>query len=266
MSINLVTYANQTVTPTNDAIIYEKAVDQNGIFYGCNVTVSGNNVNITGGYGIVCGREFVIESESIPVTLAPSVTLLGRLYVRLDLADADNPIQLLTAQGGTLPALEQDANVNFVNGVWEMELATFDVGVSSLSDVVETFETIVGSKQIPSAIADYIVEEGTDGDWTYRKWNSGIAECWGLHNKTTAVNTSWGNLYRSGDITMYFPSGFFNVAPISASIFVVGSNSVMIMNTGVAPTNEQIRINLVRSSSASNSSYDIQVRCIGTWK
>ena len=146
MSINLITYANQTVTPTNDAIIYEKAVDQNGIFYGCNVTVSSNNVNITGGYGIVCGREFVIESESIPVTLAPSVPLDGRLYVRLDLADADNPIQLLTAQGGTLPPLEQDANVNFVNGVWEMELATFTVGVSSLSDVVETFETIVGTK------------------------------------------------------------------------------------------------------------------------
>lgn len=153
MSINLVTYANQTVTPTNDAIIYEKAVDQNGIFYGCNVTVSGNNVNITGGYGIVCGREFVIESESIPVTLAPSVPLDGRLYVRLDLADADNPIQLLTAQGGTLPALEQDANVNFVNGVWEMELATFTVGVSALSDVVETFETIKGVAQLANDIA-----------------------------------------------------------------------------------------------------------------
>ena len=39
MSINLVTYANQTVTPTNDAIIYERAIDQNGIFRGCNVTV-----------------------------------------------------------------------------------------------------------------------------------------------------------------------------------------------------------------------------------
>ena len=27
-------------------------------------------------------------------------------------------------------------------------------------------------------IADYIVETGTSGIWTYRKWNSGIAECW----------------------------------------------------------------------------------------
>ena len=145
MSIQLVTYANQTVTPTNDAIIYEKAVDQNGIFYGCNVTVTSNNVNITGGYGIVCGREFVINSESIAVTLAPSGTLDGRLYVRLDLADADAPIQLLTATGNTLPPLVQDDDVNYTNGTYEMELATFTVGVSSLSDVVETFEGIKGT-------------------------------------------------------------------------------------------------------------------------
>lgn len=147
MSIQLVTYANQTVTPTNDAIIYEKAVDQNGIFYGCNVTVTSNNVNITGGYGIVCGREFVINSESIAVTLAPSGTLDGRLYVRLDLADADAPIQLLTATGNTLPALVQDSDVNYTNGTWEMELATFTVGVSALSDVVETYETIIGTQE-----------------------------------------------------------------------------------------------------------------------
>lgn len=147
MSIQLVTYANQTVTPTNDAIIYEKAVDQNGIFYGCNVTVTSNTVNITGGYGLVCGREFVINSESIAVTLAPSGTLEGRLYVRLDLADADAPIQLLTATGNTLPPLVQDDDVNYTNGTYEMELATFTVGVSALSDVVETFETITGSKE-----------------------------------------------------------------------------------------------------------------------
>lgn len=107
MSIQLVTYANQTVTPTNDAIIYEKALDQNGVFHGCNVTVSGNTVNITSGYGAICGREFVIQNEAIAVTLAPSGTLLGRLYVRMDLADADAPIQLLTATGNTLPPLQR---------------------------------------------------------------------------------------------------------------------------------------------------------------
>ena len=189
MSIQLVTYANQTVTPTNDAIIYERAIDQNGIFYGCNVTVTSNNVNITGGYGIVCGREFVIQSESIAVTLAPSGTLDGRLYVRLDLADADNPIQLLTATGNTLPALTQDADVNYTNGVWEMELATFTVGVSSLSNVAETFETITGTK----AYSDYVVEQGTSGGWEYRKWNGGTYEAWYSVNLAINAGTSWLN-------------------------------------------------------------------------
>lgn len=146
MSIQLITYANQTVAPMNDAIIYEKSIDQNGIFYGCDVTVTSNNVNITGGYGIVCGREFVINSESISVTLAPSGTLQGRLYVRLDLADADAPIQLLTTTASQLPELTQDDDANYTNGVWEMELATFTVGVSSLSDVVATYEEIKGAK------------------------------------------------------------------------------------------------------------------------
>ena len=159
MSIQLVTYANQTVTPTNDAIIYERAIDQNGIFYGCNVTVSGNEVHISGGYGIVCGREFTIQSEAIAVTLAPSGTLDGRLYVRLDLADADNPIQLLTATGNTLPPLEQDSDVNYTNGTYEMELATFTVGVSALSDCVETFETIIGTyDKITGKLPTFVVE------------------------------------------------------------------------------------------------------------
>ena len=157
MSINLVTYANQTVTPTNDAIIYERAIDQNGIFYGCNVTVTSNTVNITGGYGIICGREFVINSDSLTVTLAPSGTLQGRLYVRLDLADADAPIQLLTVTGNTLPALTQDDDVNYTNGVYEMELATFTVGVSSLSDVVETFEEIKGTNPVVSGTKTFFM-------------------------------------------------------------------------------------------------------------
>lgn len=30
-----------------------------------------------------------------------------------------------------------------------------------------------------STVADYVVEEGTSGKWTYRKWASGVAEAWG---------------------------------------------------------------------------------------
>lgn len=44
---------------------------------------------------------------------------------------------------------------------------------------------------------DYIVEQGTTSGWTYRKWNSGIAECWKAQTLYTAFNTTWGSMYQS---------------------------------------------------------------------
>ena len=45
-------------------------------------------------------------------------------------------------------------------------------------------------------VADFIVEEGVSGDWTYKKWNSGIAECWCSKQVTIPANpTAWGNSY-----------------------------------------------------------------------
>lgn len=233
MSIQLVTYANQTVTPTNDAIIYEKAVDQNGIFYGCNVTVTSNNVNITGGYGLVCGREFVINSESIAVTLAPSGTLEGRLYVRLDLADADAPIQLLTATGNTLPPLVQDDDVNYTNGTYEMELATFTVGVSALSDCVETFDTIIGSaiKGYPSS--NYM----TIGNF---------AMCWGYVDIPNIAQNSLTTVTPSFPIT-------FTAAPIVVPFFATGMGAGRNMLMQAPPaiqTTSSASIIIVNNSAA----------------
>lgn len=40
---------------------------------------------------------------------------------------------------------------------------------------------------------DYVIEHGTSGIWTYRKWASGIAECWGTTTFTGTTNQSWGS-------------------------------------------------------------------------
>ncbi len=56
---------------------------------------------------------------------------------------------------------------------------------------------------IKNLSVDYIAEEGTSGIWTYRKWSSGIAECWGLHD-TTAAST--GNIATAVDYPFEFDS------------------------------------------------------------
>lgn len=57
----------------------------------------------------------------------------------------------------------------------------------------EVFEQL---KTFMDGTADYVVERGLDGIWGYRKWASGLAECWGTTDfislKTT---TPWGCLY-----------------------------------------------------------------------
>lgn len=46
-------------------------------------------------------------------------------------------------------------------------------------------------------LSDFVVEQGTSGIWTYRKWNSGVAECWGIYTMTSACTKAWGALYYS---------------------------------------------------------------------
>lgn len=44
--------------------------------------------------------------------------------------------------------------------------------------------------------ADYVTEQGSNDFWTWRKWNSGIAELWGIFSTNTlAVTNEWHNVY-----------------------------------------------------------------------
>ena len=63
-------------------------------------------------------------------------------------------------------------------------------------------------------MADYVKSQGTSGIWTWRVWNSGIAECWG--QTATATYNSWtlwnNHVYYTastlgGDA---YPSGLFS--------------------------------------------------------
>ena len=43
---------------------------------------------------------------------------------------------------------------------------------------------------------DFVVEQGEINEWTYRKWNSGIAECWKtIVCENVNCNTAWGSVY-----------------------------------------------------------------------
>ncbi|MBR3278698.1 MAG: hypothetical protein IKG01_07390 [Lachnospiraceae bacterium] len=103
---------------------------------------------------------------------------------------------------------------NTVNGTMtseQAEAATSATGMlvspKLLHEKIEDF--------IEDLIGDYVVEKGTSGIWHYRKWNSGIAECWAGTEVTITSWTLWNNLYQGNMAQQYFdyPTGLFTGVP-----------------------------------------------------
>lgn len=71
-----------------------------------------------------------------------------------------------------------------------------------------------------SNLADFVTEQGTSGIWTYRRWESGVMECWGTYTASIAITTSaaaYGG-YRSGAINLpAFPQAFTSAPSITAT-------------------------------------------------
>ena len=151
--ISLVTASGRTVTPKDDGIIYEVFSPGNGIIYGGAVTIKDSStLHIAAGHGIVCGRKFTIDDSDIPVSLSGSGSLLGRLYIHLDLADVADPITLLVETGASLTPVVQDSDVNINNGVYEINLATFDVDTTTISNLVDVTPMVENLKPDVDAI------------------------------------------------------------------------------------------------------------------
>ena len=117
-------------------------------------------------------------------------------------------------------------------------------------------------------LADYIVAQGTTDGWTWRKWNSGVSECWAFKVQaiTTTQSASYGNAYStipSGDLTLTFPSGLFTEAPVVIATCGGGGLPTLVLsdtNGGVS-----IKYNIVTEWAVTANVY-IRVHCLGKWK
>lgn len=117
---------------------------------------------------------------------------------------------------------------------------------------------------------DYIVEQGTSGIWTYRKWNSGVAECWGSLSVKTAIKTAWttGMFISSAfpENTTDFPLDFTEVPSVVAS--ANAAYSVFLMDGGVPHTRTTLgNYQFARPLSLKDElNYSVSINVKGRWK
>ena len=76
----------------------------------------------------------------------------------------------------------------------------------------EEVDSRLKSKVDTEMLGDYVVEVGSRGNLTWRKWASGISELWGYYDVSAVpCTTATGALYVTGAINpgVAFPSGVF---------------------------------------------------------
>lgn len=94
------------------------------------------------------------------------------------------------------------------------------------SDYVDPSAINNGFEKLDVLGVDYVTESGTSGEWWYRKWKSGRAEC-GIDSHTFADSamTEWGSGWYLTDIYSFpaFPFTFSTV-PHSTIMFLYEEN------------------------------------------
>lgn len=134
-----------------------------------------------------------------------------------------------------------------------------------------TSKTLVGAiNEVDAdmaAVADYIVEQGSNENGSYRKWNSGVMECWVRTTEQVALTTVYVSPIHTGTWTWTFPIAFVggDARPtVTVSEFKWGTGGGWGSVSGVAPTQTTLR-GYDCYSRASGSTV-ISAYAIGKWK
>ena len=152
--------------------------------------------------------------------------------------------------------------MSYTKTIWENDITP--LSASNLNKIEDQIE-----QNTEALSVDYIVGQGTEGIWTYRKWNSGIAECWGQTAvKTYACTTQSGNLWYTSD-TFNLPTGLFTSVNAAFSNRAPGTGSTpyntLVTISGRTLSNTQFGI-WVYTPQSTSQSLSITLYVIGRWK
>lgn len=122
-----------------------------------------------------------------------------------------------------------------------------------------------GTWSLKSSKEAYIVDEGTSGIWTYRKWSDGTAECWGIHTVSSSAWASWGSGYYSSTFSQpTFPTGLFIEAPSLSALNQSGVDAY-IAHSGTTTKDTVGSLYLVRPANSPTSAYAVGYIAKGKW-
>lgn len=124
---------------------------------------------------------------------------------------------------------------------------------------------IVGSGWTEWVSSPIIVDEGTSGVWTYRKWSNGVGECEGkIAINSISINTALAGWYRSDLISGgAYPFSFKDVPNISSQFYTTNSNGGILWATNSGTVSIPPSFYVLRPNTATNVSGFIHIQAKG---
>ena len=107
-----------------------------------------NQLHIGAGRGIIRGRAFVVEEETILAQLSSGGEIAGRLLIQVDVDNAESPISFITQAEASLPDLTQE-DINHDGAVFQLPLATYQVTEILISGLKNVAEYLLGPVSQP---------------------------------------------------------------------------------------------------------------------
>lgn len=147
--IKLVQWEDSMVSPKDDRIMFDTGF--NGVLSGCSITHMGlNTLHISDGYIRLLGGLIEVTGQNIEVETSASGQKLGQLWVRMNLDD-NEPVQIMSEAASVLTPLTQNINANYDNGIYELQLATYNINETTISNLKTNMKVPLVKTEIADA-------------------------------------------------------------------------------------------------------------------
>ena len=162
-----------------------------------------------------------------------------------------------------------DTNLNTAIGNEVTNRSNADGAIMADVNTINSFLPTGYASQTPIVpIGDYVIESGFEDGWYYRKWYSGLAECWGDFSHSFSLTDSVNGLYFANAETYEtFPVGLFVdlktcfIAPQPGYAAITGIE----LGGGIS-TNRTMSYWPYRVENSLSTSAWISVEARGLWK
>lgn len=225
-------------------------------------------------YGLINGSFSQTDSYQITVVLTDSLDgnssaitqTLPTAFYTIDFKAGGKEIAFGAPANDTLTTNQEEVGLFKCNMESKFnEDAVFNSDLTAQDMTAQEIEDFMESMVVPPAV-DYIVERGSSGSWTYCKWASGIAECWGIaYTGSCHPSAAWGSGgYQHFDIS--FPSGLFVSKPVPTVVINKHTSSGLPLASIDGVTTTFLGVFVWDAITTYTYTIDIDVHVKGRWK